>query len=35
MAQPAVAWFEVTGKDGPGLQKFHTSLFGWHVQDAV
>src|SRR5919108_395930 len=34
MAQPAVAWFEVTGKDGPKLQKFYGSLFGWSVQDA-
>jgi uncharacterized protein len=34
MAAPAVAWFEVTGKDGPKLQKFYSSLFGWNVQDA-
>ncbi len=34
MAQPAVAWFEVTGKDGPKLQKFYGTLFGWNVQDA-
>ena len=27
MAGSAVAWFEVTGKDGPALQKFH----GGHV----
>jgi predicted enzyme related to lactoylglutathione lyase len=34
MAQPAVAWFEVTGKDGPELQKFYGELFNWQVQDA-
>jgi len=31
---PAVAWFEITGKDGPTLQKFYASLFDWQVQDA-
>jgi uncharacterized protein len=34
MAQPAVAWFEVTGKDGPKLQSFYSRLFDWQVQDA-
>ena len=34
MAQPAVAWFEVTGKNGPALQKFYGSLFDWQLQDA-
>ena len=34
MAAPAVAWFEVTGKDGPALQRFYGELFGWQVQDA-
>lgn len=34
MPQPAVAWFEITGKDGPKLQSFYSSLFGWQVQDA-
>lgn len=34
MATPAVAWFEVTGKDGPELQKFYGELFDWAVQDA-
>jgi predicted enzyme related to lactoylglutathione lyase len=34
MAKPAVAWFEVTGKDGPALQRIHASLFDWQVQDA-
>lgn len=33
MAKPAVAWFEVTGKDGAALQKFYGSLFDWDVQD--
>ena len=34
MAQPAVAWFEVTGKDGAKLQDFYRRVFGWQVQDA-
>ena len=34
MAQPAVAWFEVTGKDGRQLQNFYSRLFEWQVQDA-
>ncbi len=34
MAQPAVAWFEVTGKDGAALQRFYGSLFEWQIQDA-
>ncbi|HEX8967904.1 MAG TPA: VOC family protein [Chloroflexota bacterium] len=34
MAQPTVAWFEITGNDGPKLQKFYASLFGWNVQDS-
>ena len=34
MAQPSVAWFEITGKDGPQLQRFYNQLFDWNVQDA-
>ena len=34
MAAPAVAWFEVTGKEGPALQRFYGELFEWQVQDA-
>lgn len=34
MATPAVAWFEVTGKDGAALQKFYGELFDWPIQDA-
>jgi uncharacterized protein len=34
MAAPAVAWFEVTGKDGLALQRFYGKLFEWQVQDA-
>jgi predicted enzyme related to lactoylglutathione lyase len=34
MATPAVAWFEVTGKDGTALQAFYAKLFDWQVQDA-
>jgi predicted enzyme related to lactoylglutathione lyase len=26
MAAPAVAWFEVTGKDGPALQRFYVEV---------
>src|SRR5215469_13348709 len=33
MAQPAVGWFEITGKDGPKLQKFYGDLFDWQIQD--
>jgi predicted enzyme related to lactoylglutathione lyase len=28
-----VTWFEVTGKDGPALQKFYSEAFGWQFQD--
>ncbi len=34
MATPAVAWFEITGKDGPALQSFYGGLFDWNVEDA-
>ena len=33
MGQPAVGWFEVTGMDGPKLQRFCGDLFDWQVQD--
>jgi predicted enzyme related to lactoylglutathione lyase len=31
--QPVV-WFEVVGKDGPGLERFYGELFNWHIADA-
>ena len=34
MAAPAVAWFEVTGKDGAALQDFYGKLFDWQIEDA-
>src|SRR4029453_12037617 len=34
MAAPAVAWFEITGKDGPALQRFYGDLFAWLIQDS-
>jgi predicted enzyme related to lactoylglutathione lyase len=34
MTAPAVAWFEVTGKDGPALQRFYGEVFDWQVQSA-
>ena len=34
MAAPAVAWFEVTGKDGPALQRFYREPFDWAIEDA-
>jgi len=34
MAAPAVAWFEVTGKDGASLQDFYGKLFDWKIDDA-
>jgi uncharacterized protein len=33
MAKPAVAWFEVTGKNGQALQRFYSTLFDWNIQD--
>jgi uncharacterized protein len=32
MAAPPVAWFEVTGQDGPALQSFYGELFDWKIQ---
>jgi predicted enzyme related to lactoylglutathione lyase len=29
-----VVWFEVVGKDGPGLQRFYSRLFDWQIADA-
>jgi predicted enzyme related to lactoylglutathione lyase len=26
-----VTWFEVTGRDGPGLQRFYLELFDWKL----
>ena len=34
MTKPAVGWFEVTGKDGPALQRFYAKLFDWNINDA-
>jgi predicted enzyme related to lactoylglutathione lyase len=34
MSKPIVGWFEITGKDGPALQQFYSSLFDWEVTDA-
>jgi uncharacterized protein len=34
MSKPNVAWFEITGKDGPALQQFYSRLFGWNITDA-
>jgi predicted enzyme related to lactoylglutathione lyase len=34
MTKPIVAWFEITGKDGAGLQPFYTRLFDWNINDA-
>jgi hypothetical protein len=33
MAAPAVARFEVTGNDGPAMQRLHSDLSSWQVQD--
>ena len=35
MSAPAVAWFEITGADGPNLQRFYAGLFDWHIQAAA
>ena len=29
----SVVWFEVMGKDGPGLRSFYGDLFGWTYAD--
>ncbi len=34
MAAPAVAWCEVTGKDGSAVQRFYGELFDRKIQDA-
>jgi uncharacterized protein len=34
MTTPAVARFEVTGKDGAWLQGFYGELFDWQINDA-
>jgi uncharacterized protein len=34
MPTPAAAWFEITGTDGPALQRFFGSLFDWQVEDS-
>lgn len=34
MAKPIVGWFEITGKDGPALQRFYAKLFDWSINDA-
>jgi predicted enzyme related to lactoylglutathione lyase len=34
MSKPIVGWFEITGKDGPALQRFYSNLFDWEVTDA-
>jgi uncharacterized protein len=34
MSTPAVAWFEVTGKDGGALQQFYAGMFDWEIADA-
>jgi uncharacterized protein len=31
----SVVWFEVVGKDGAGLRKFYTDLFGWKIDGAT
>src|SRR5713226_6823776 len=30
----AVVWFEVVGKNGPGLRKFYQDLFDWRIADS-
>jgi uncharacterized protein len=34
MAPPAVAWFEITGRDGQKLKDFYAGVFGWSIQNA-
>lgn len=35
MAKPVVGWFEITGKDGPALQRFYSGLLAWSINDAA
>ena len=35
MAKPAVAMFEITGRDGEALQRFYGDLFDWQIQAGV
>lgn len=30
-AKHPVVWFEILGKDGPGLRRFYGDLFGWKI----
>lgn len=34
MSKPVAGWFEITGKDGPALQEFCSSFFGWEIVGA-
>jgi uncharacterized protein len=34
MIKPFVGWFEITGQDGPALQRFYAQLFDWSTNDA-
>lgn len=34
MAKPVVRWFEITGNDGPALQRYYSKLFDWTISDA-
>jgi len=34
VTKPFVGWFEITGKDGPALQRFYPKLFDWSINDA-
>jgi uncharacterized protein len=34
MTKPFVGWFEITGRDGPALQRFYSKLFDWSINDA-
>jgi len=33
MTKPIVGWFEITGRDGPALQRFYSKLFDWRIND--
>ncbi len=35
MAKPAVAEFEVTGRDGAALRRFYPDLFDWEIQEGA
>jgi uncharacterized protein len=34
MTKPFIGWLQITGKDGPALQRLYSTLSGWSINDA-